>query len=173
MNPVPDPIAGGGAPARLVDAEAALAAAGENARRNEVRLTLQHSRDPLDARFDRVVANILTNPLRVLAPLLSGRVRPGGAIALSGGPLSEASLRLELAAHLFILAPILTPGVAQGEEKPLGRFEVFLLLVGHNLQDGVSMTTNQAFVFLLAGGFPRDSARAFGCYCNSRWRPIF
>jgi len=70
--------------------EAALAAAGENARRNEVRLTLQHSRDPLDARFDRVVANILTNPLRVLAPLLSGRVRPGGAIALSGVLAAQA-----------------------------------------------------------------------------------
>lgn len=70
--------------------EAALAAAGENARRNEVRLTLQHSSDPLDARFDRVVANILTNPLRVLAPLLSGRVRPGGTIALSGVLAAQA-----------------------------------------------------------------------------------
>jgi ribosomal protein L11 methyltransferase len=36
------------------------------------------------ARFDVVVANILTNPLRMLAPALAARVRPGGRIVLSG-----------------------------------------------------------------------------------------
>ncbi len=35
-------------------------------------------------RFDVVVANILTNPLRLLAPALATRVRPGGRIVLSG-----------------------------------------------------------------------------------------
>ena len=44
--------------------------------------------DALDAagcdRFDVVVANILTNPLRLLAPALAARVRPGGRIVLSG-----------------------------------------------------------------------------------------
>ncbi len=34
--------------------------------------------------FDLVVANILANPLRVLAPLLASRTRPGGALLLSG-----------------------------------------------------------------------------------------
>jgi ribosomal protein L11 methyltransferase len=34
--------------------------------------------------FDVLVANILTNPLKALMPLLSGRVRAGGRIALSG-----------------------------------------------------------------------------------------
>jgi ribosomal protein L11 methyltransferase len=34
--------------------------------------------------FDVVVANILTNPLRLLAPALARRVRPGGSIVLSG-----------------------------------------------------------------------------------------
>jgi ribosomal protein L11 methyltransferase len=34
--------------------------------------------------FDVVVANILTNPLRLLAPALARRVRPGGRIVLSG-----------------------------------------------------------------------------------------
>jgi ribosomal protein L11 methyltransferase len=34
--------------------------------------------------FDVVVANILTNPLRLLAPALAARVRPGGRIVLSG-----------------------------------------------------------------------------------------
>lgn len=36
------------------------------------------------AMYDILVANILTNPLRALMPLLSARVRPGGRIALSG-----------------------------------------------------------------------------------------
>ncbi|MCK0509341.1 50S ribosomal protein L11 methyltransferase [Aromatoleum anaerobium] len=62
----------------------ALDAARDNAGRNHVTLRLQHSRQPLDARFDVVVANILTNPLCVLAPLLAARVAPGGRIALSG-----------------------------------------------------------------------------------------
>ncbi len=34
--------------------------------------------------YDIVVANILTNPLRVLAPLLAGATRQGGRIVLSG-----------------------------------------------------------------------------------------
>jgi ribosomal protein L11 methyltransferase len=34
--------------------------------------------------FDIVVANILANPLQLLAPLLAGRVAPGGSIVLSG-----------------------------------------------------------------------------------------
>ncbi|CAG0967749.1 Ribosomal protein L11 methyltransferase [Rhodocyclaceae bacterium] len=62
----------------------ALEAARDNAGRNAVTLDLQHTRDPLTATFQRVVANILTNPLCVLAPLLAGRVAPGGCIALSG-----------------------------------------------------------------------------------------
>ena len=62
----------------------ALEAARDNATRNEVVVRLQHSRQPLDARFDVVVANILTNPLCVLAPLLAARLAPGGRLALSG-----------------------------------------------------------------------------------------
>lgn len=64
--------------------DAALTAAQDNARRNDVTLTLQHSRDPFDMKFQYVIANILTNPLKVLAPLLCAHVAPGGAIALSG-----------------------------------------------------------------------------------------
>ena len=62
----------------------ALAAAADNAEHNGVTLQLSHSKHPLDLSFDIVVANILTNPLCVLAPLLAGRTRPGGHIALSG-----------------------------------------------------------------------------------------
>ena len=35
-------------------------------------------------RFDVIVANILTNPLRMLAPALAARVESGGRIVLSG-----------------------------------------------------------------------------------------
>ncbi len=37
-----------------------------------------------DAKFDIVVANILSSPLKLMAPMLSGRVAPGGALILSG-----------------------------------------------------------------------------------------
>jgi ribosomal protein L11 methyltransferase len=62
----------------------ALIAARDNAANNRVALDLRHSREKLDEQFDIVVANILTNPLCVLAPLLAGRIAPGGRIALSG-----------------------------------------------------------------------------------------
>lgn len=62
----------------------ALAAAAGNAGRNHATVQLAHSRHPLDMSFDIVVANILTNPLCVLAPLLTERARPGALIALSG-----------------------------------------------------------------------------------------
>lgn len=63
---------------------AALASAAENASRNDVTIRLLSSNEPLDERFDRVVANILTNPLMLLAPLLSARLEAGGRLALSG-----------------------------------------------------------------------------------------
>jgi ribosomal protein L11 methyltransferase len=62
----------------------ALIAARDNAEANGVSLELRHSRQKLDEQFDVVVANILTNPLCVLAPLLSGRVAAGGRLILSG-----------------------------------------------------------------------------------------
>lgn len=37
-----------------------------------------------DHRFDIVVANILSSPLKLMAPMLAGRVAPGGALVLSG-----------------------------------------------------------------------------------------
>jgi ribosomal protein L11 methyltransferase len=37
-----------------------------------------------EQRFDIVVANILSSPLKLMAPMLSGRVAPGGALILSG-----------------------------------------------------------------------------------------
>ena len=37
-----------------------------------------------DSRFDIVVANILSSPLKLMAPMLSGRVAEGGSLILSG-----------------------------------------------------------------------------------------
>lgn len=62
----------------------ALEAARDNAERNKVALGLQHSNQELTQVFDLVVANILTNPLCVLAPALCSHVASGGKIALSG-----------------------------------------------------------------------------------------
>jgi len=63
---------------------AAVRAAAENARRNGVACEFSDSRIPLAIEADLIVANILANPLKVLAPLLAMRVRAGGRIALSG-----------------------------------------------------------------------------------------
>ena len=63
---------------------AAVRAAGENARRNRVACEFSDSRSPLASEADIVVANILANPLRLLAPLLAQCVRAGGRLALSG-----------------------------------------------------------------------------------------
>ena len=62
----------------------ALIASRDNAARNGVTLDVQHSAQTLDEQFDVVVANILTNPLCVLAPLIAARVTPGGHLALAG-----------------------------------------------------------------------------------------
>ena len=62
----------------------AVDAARDNAERNQVNIELQISAKPLTDQFDLVVANILTNPLCVLAPALCAHVAPGGQLALSG-----------------------------------------------------------------------------------------
>ena len=77
--------------------ERALEAAAENASRNGVSLRLLHSQQPLTEQFDLVVANILTNPLCVLAPLIAGKVAPGGRLALSG--VLEAQAEQVIAAY--------------------------------------------------------------------------
>ena len=64
--------------------ERALEAAVANAAANGAPLQVVSSRRSLTDCFDIVVANILTNPLCLLAPLLAGRVAAGGALILSG-----------------------------------------------------------------------------------------
>lgn len=72
---------------------AAIVASEANARRNAVhQATWCHSGEALIGQFDIVVANILTNPLCLLAPVLCSHLRPGGRLALSGVLAAQADL---------------------------------------------------------------------------------
>lgn len=62
----------------------AVESARANAERNEVNALFADSALPVAGEYDLVVANILSNPLRVLAPAICAHVRPGGRLALSG-----------------------------------------------------------------------------------------
>ncbi len=64
---------------------AAVEATRDNAQRNAVGLRRCCHVDALPAqRFDVVLANILASPLRLLAPMLAARCKPGGRLVLSG-----------------------------------------------------------------------------------------
>lgn len=83
----------------------ALLAAQDNAVRNRVAVRFSAAGD---ARVDPariVVANILANPLTVLAPLLAGLTLPGGRIALSGILAEQAQSVLEAYAGDFDMGP--------------------------------------------------------------------
>jgi len=62
----------------------AVEAARANAERNGVMATFHDSAQPVTGAYDLVVANILSNPLRLLAPAICAHVRRGGRLALSG-----------------------------------------------------------------------------------------
>lgn len=64
--------------------EQAVIAARANADDNAVDIPFLPSTDFTSDGAEIVVANILSNPLKVLAPLLSGLVAPGGRLVLSG-----------------------------------------------------------------------------------------
>lgn len=64
--------------------EQALLAARHNAMQNQTEVSFFAAADELKSQADLVVANILANPLTVLAPLLATLAKPGGMIALSG-----------------------------------------------------------------------------------------
>ena len=66
-----------------IDAQAVIAAE-YNADRNGVTAHFTDAAHTLDGQFDIVVANILSNPLKALAPAICAHVRPGGRLALSG-----------------------------------------------------------------------------------------
>lgn len=62
----------------------AVEAARANAERNGVTALFADSTQPVAGEYDLVVANILSNPLRVLAPAICAHVSSGGRLALSG-----------------------------------------------------------------------------------------
>jgi len=88
----------------------AVAAARNNAERNNVSARFDDSARALSGQFDIVVANILANPLKALAPAITGHVRSGGRLALSGILVEQAE---ELIA---IYAPYIPLSVADSRE---------------------------------------------------------
>ena len=87
-----------------IDAQA-VQASRDNAQANHVRADFFLPDDIRLAQYDVVVANILTNPLRALAPLLAGATRPGGRIVLSGILAAQAAEVARIYAQWFDLAP--------------------------------------------------------------------
>jgi ribosomal protein L11 methyltransferase len=85
----------------------AIVASRANAQRNDVVATfalpdgLPPPASSAAASFDVVVANILANPLRLLAPALAARVRPGGRIVLSGVLETQADAVIAAYARWF------------------------------------------------------------------------
>ena len=64
--------------------EQALETARANARLNDVAAEFRSGADPLDFQADITVANILSHPLIMLAPLLASHTKVDGKLALSG-----------------------------------------------------------------------------------------
>ncbi|WP_206999331.1 50S ribosomal protein L11 methyltransferase [Trinickia mobilis] len=62
----------------------AVESARHNSERNRADVTYGLPDDCPAGEFDIVVANILSNPLKLMASMLSSKVKPGGRIALSG-----------------------------------------------------------------------------------------
>ncbi|GAB4116576.1 MAG: 50S ribosomal protein L11 methyltransferase [Sideroxydans sp.] len=87
-----------------VDAQA-VQASRDNASANQVQATFFLPDGIRLAQYDVVVANILTNPLRALAPLLAQATRPGGRIVLSGILAEQAAEVARIYAQWFDLAP--------------------------------------------------------------------
>jgi ribosomal protein L11 methyltransferase len=62
----------------------ALEAARYNSAQNGVVLSVVDAKTGIEGRAQVTIANILANPLRMLAPIIASHTRPGGWIALSG-----------------------------------------------------------------------------------------
>jgi ribosomal protein L11 methyltransferase len=85
-----------------IDADA-VAQARENARANGVEATFLAAAARLDVAADLVVANILANPLRLLAPVLAAHTRRGGQLALAGLLAEQAAELVEVYRPTFDL----------------------------------------------------------------------
>lgn len=74
----------------------AVIAANNNAEANNVTATFFDSAESLSGQFDLVVANILSNPLKILAAAICAHVQPGGKLALSGILVEQAEEIIEI-----------------------------------------------------------------------------
>ena len=83
----------------------ALNAARANAAANRVTIEVIDATALPSLQADVVVANILSNPLKVLAPLLACLVKPGGRLAVSG----VLERQIEEVAHAYLDLLPLTP----------------------------------------------------------------
>ena len=94
-----------------VDSQA-IQASRDNALVNRVENALFNLPDSVpQSSYDLVVANILTNPLRLLAPLLANATRQGGRIVLSGILEEQAQDVIKIYNQWFdIKAPIFEDG---------------------------------------------------------------
>lgn len=89
----------------------AMIASKQNAEQNHVGIGFYLPDAAPEGQYDVVLANILTNPLKALAPLLSGKVRSGGRIALSGILAEQADDVMTIYGQWFDFAP---PAVEEG-----------------------------------------------------------
>lgn len=89
----------------------AVATARANARRNDVAGEFLEDCAPLMFTADVVIANILADPLKLLAPMLASRCRHGGQIALSGIRSDQASQVESCYSPWIVFAP---PAEAEG-----------------------------------------------------------
>lgn len=95
----------GAAPVIATDIDAqALASTRDNARANDCAIDVREVDRTAGVRTDVVVANILTNPLKVLAPALVGHLAPGGRLVLSGILESQESEVIAAYAPLIALS---------------------------------------------------------------------
>ncbi len=91
--------------------EQAVTASRDNAALNDVTAYFCLPGELAPGQYDVVVANILTNPLKGMAPLLAGRVQPGGRLVLSGILAEQAEDVMAVYRDWFVFDP---PAVEEG-----------------------------------------------------------
>jgi len=87
-----------------IDAQA-VTAARDNAELNDVNAHFCLPGELAPGQYVVVVANILTNPLKGMAPLLAGRVRTGGQLVLSGILAEQAEDVMAVYRSWFVFDP--------------------------------------------------------------------
>ncbi len=83
----------------------AVTASRDNATLNGVSAHFDLPGELAPGQYDVVVANILTNPLKGMAPLLAGRVRAGGRLVLSGILAEQAEDVMAVYRDWFVFDP--------------------------------------------------------------------